>query len=306
MRHLKPIRTVPILALALVLLAAAGGRAQTPSQICDDPNASDDATITACTQVIQSGVTGTDLAYAYNNRGTGYAGKGRDDLALADYNQALTIDPNDAEAWHNRAAVYFRRGQYDSTVSDDTQAIRVKPAYSHAYAQRGYAYFFMGSDNLALADYDQSVRIDPTYVTAFIRRGYAFVVDGRYADASQDLVHALGMSPNSPYVVLWLHIARMRAGIDDTRELAANSTPLDKAAWPAAIVDFYRGNATAEATMARASTAGQRCEANFYIGEWQLANSMSAAARTSFENAEQICPLSFLEAVATRAELRRL
>ena len=39
---------------------------------------------------------------AFRNRGIAYAHKGRSDQAIADYNAAIRLDPNDALAFCNR------------------------------------------------------------------------------------------------------------------------------------------------------------------------------------------------------------
>jgi lipoprotein NlpI len=50
----------------------------------------------------------------------------------------------------------------------------------------------------------------------------------------------------------------------------------------------------------------ERCEAQFYVGEWQLLQGDRAAARQRFEEAVGICPKSLVEYTVAQAELRRL
>ena len=58
---------------------------------------------TNCTAVIQSGlIVGHNLAIAYNNRGNAYKANGDLDRAIADYNQAIALDPKYALAYNNR------------------------------------------------------------------------------------------------------------------------------------------------------------------------------------------------------------
>jgi len=53
-----------------------------------------------------------DSYTAYNNRGVAYGRNGRLELALADFNRAVEIKPENREAYHNRAMAYFLKKQY--------------------------------------------------------------------------------------------------------------------------------------------------------------------------------------------------
>jgi len=290
------------------LLAAQPAFAQTTqsdSDVCYDPNATDQATITACTRVIQSGVTGAKLSAAYNNRATGYIGTNQDDLALADENQAILYNPNNAQAYNNRGGIYVRKALLGSAILDYTQAIRAKPDYAHAYLNRGDAHFINNELNLAEVDYNQTLQLEPTNVNAYIHRGYVFVTTARYDAAVADLQHAITLNPRFWGPVLWLHIAHLRAGGDDKLEFARNASTVSTTAWPAPIVAFYLGNTTGDALLAAATTTDQRCEANFYLGEWLLANKRVAEARTHLQSSAQICTTAFYEGPAARAELNR-
>jgi tetratricopeptide (TPR) repeat protein len=83
-------------AVAIVFLWAGAGlqapaSAQTQEQLnwCSG-DATGDLRISACTAVIQSG---TNLAGAFYNRGAAYHGKDDYDRAIADYSEAIRLDP---------------------------------------------------------------------------------------------------------------------------------------------------------------------------------------------------------------------
>lgn len=46
---------------------------------------------------------------AYVARGNLYDNKGEKELALKDYNQAIKLNPQDADAYYNRGILYVRR-----------------------------------------------------------------------------------------------------------------------------------------------------------------------------------------------------
>jgi rhomboid protease GluP len=76
--------------------------------------------------------------------------------------------------------------------------------------------------------------------------------------------------------------------------------------WPYAVYELYLGRRDSAATLAAAQKPPERCEAQFYIGEWQLLQGDSAAAKQRFEEAVGSCPKSFVEYTGAQAELRRL
>jgi tetratricopeptide (TPR) repeat protein len=291
---------------ALLIVQPAFAQTQSDSDICYDPNASDQATIAACTRVIQSGITGTKLSDAYNNRATGYINTNQDDLAFADENQAILYNPNNAQAYRNRGLLYYRKALIGSSIIDYTQAIRVKPDYANAFVGRGNSYFANNQSALAILDYNQAIQLDPNNTNAYAYRGYALVTTAKYDAAATDLQHAISLNPRLAYSVLWLHVARMRSGFDDKVEFGGNASSLSTTAWPGSIVTFYLGNTTGDGLLTDATTPNRRCEANFFYGEWLLAKRRNAEARTHFQTATQVCTVTFFEGPAARAELQRL
>ena len=73
-----------------------------------------------------------------------YADKGQLDRAIQDYDQAIRLNPNDADAFTNRGVDYADKGQYDRAVQDYNQAIRLDPNSAKAFTNRGRAYRALG------------------------------------------------------------------------------------------------------------------------------------------------------------------
>ena len=80
--------------------------------------------LAACTEVIeQSVLPRSDMAWVYSNRGNAYVWLDESELAIADYDAALEIDPNFATAYSNRGAVYYRQGEYELAIADFDAAL---------------------------------------------------------------------------------------------------------------------------------------------------------------------------------------
>src|SRR5262249_11378968 len=144
-------------------------------------------------------------------------------------------------------------------------------------------------------------------------RGLAELYSNRAGLAVNDLTTAVKLAPTSHYPVIWLHIARLRAGQSDLQELAKNAQNLDKAKWPWQIVDLVLCSSSPEAVRAAAEKADnpdtqreQACEADFYLGIYQLERDARDGARQLLESAKETCPRAFLEYSAANHELQRL
>ena len=94
--------------------------------------------------------------------------------------------------------------------------------------------------------------------------------------------------------------------------LGAASTESDTKAWPGALVRFYRGELSEEEVRKATVSAdaltqrSQRCEADFYIGEWHLLQHDKDTARLLFQSAAAECPHNFIEYEMLPVELKRL
>jgi len=119
---------------------------------CDTPQ-DPEAAIIACTQSINSGKwKGRNQAVNYTNRGNRYRDKGDLDHAIADFNEAIRIDPEHVMAFNNRGVAYSYKGDLDRAIADYNEAIRIDPKFAMAFINRGAAYSDKGDIDRAIAD----------------------------------------------------------------------------------------------------------------------------------------------------------
>ena len=154
------------LMIGLVLtLAAPAAWAQTQQQHdwCYSPDATDDQTVEGCTALIQAGHdTPANRAAAYDNRAFAYRNQHLPDQAITDENQALALDPSDANGFNNRANAYDDKGLYDQAIADYNRAIALQPNDAGDYFNRGDTYGKMGRRDAAADDYRAALRLDPS------------------------------------------------------------------------------------------------------------------------------------------------
>jgi tetratricopeptide (TPR) repeat protein len=256
-------------------------------------------------------------ALAYNNRGYAYFMQKNYDRAIGDYDQAIRIDPLPAVArvggsgrshvniYVNRGVAYALKGDFDHALSDYYEAIRIDPNYARAFGSRGHVFRHIGNYARAISDYSEALRLDPSDTGVYADRGFVHFLVADYPQATADLAQAIARLPE-PYPVLWRYLARTRAGGDGTAELAAAAAQLKTKAWPHPIIEFYLGKRTADDMAAAAAGTEERCEAEFYLGEWRLVRGDRTKAKEALEAAKATCPASFYEHDGAVAELGRI
>ena len=148
--------------------------------------------IDGCTATIRSGrQSGKDLSRVFYNRGIAYAKKSQYDRAIADFNQAIRLDPDSIFALNNRGAAYARKGQYDDAIADFNEAIRINASYAITYNNRGIAYAKKGQYDRAIEDFDQAIRFDPKDTSAFKNRSLTKQLMGNTVGANTEVANAL-------------------------------------------------------------------------------------------------------------------
>ncbi len=140
-------------------------------------------------------------AAAFGNRGLVRQAKGDLDGAVTDYTQALSLDPKIASAYYNRAVIEAQKNNLDGAIADSTQALYLDDKNAQAYGTRGFAKLTKGNLEGALADLKQYCDLAPRDHAADHARLYLWLISKAQnsgAQADQDLSTAMESSWNSP------------------------------------------------------------------------------------------------------------
>jgi tetratricopeptide (TPR) repeat protein len=162
-----------VLALAVWLLCGASRWQRTSdTEKCADASVPGKERIAACTRAIKSGeLSPENLAITFNNRGIARQNGGDYDRAIADYDEAILLDPELEQAYTNRGSAWDHKGQYDRAITDYDEAIRLNPELAQAYTNRGSAWYHKGDYDRAIADQNEALRLDPQLAQAYTDRG---------------------------------------------------------------------------------------------------------------------------------------
>jgi len=97
----------------------------------------------------------------YAARGSMYQSQGDNDLAIADYDEILRLEPKADYTLYSRGIAYRDKGNLEQAIADLTEALGINPKYSPAYHERGVAYRMKGDREHAIADFREAIRLDP-------------------------------------------------------------------------------------------------------------------------------------------------
>ena len=136
--------------------------------------------IEACSRAINAtGWHYDNLAWAYANRGDAYRLKGQTDLAIADYDQAIRLEPHRSITHHNRGLAYQDKGDLDRAIANYSEAIsrwnlRKNSSKGEYLSHRADAYKQKGDQALAMADYNAAIKVSSHDSDLYYNRGLLF------------------------------------------------------------------------------------------------------------------------------------
>ena len=126
-------------------------------------------------------------AAAYYNRGNAHSAKGDQAGAIADYDEAIKLEPKNARAFNNRGTAHSDKGEFDAAIEDFDAAIkpnaRLRPRISTAPTPMRAK----GEADRAIDDYTTAIKHNRRNVNAYIARGALHLAGGAAAKAQADM-----------------------------------------------------------------------------------------------------------------------
>src|SRR5262245_2408395 len=122
--------------------------------------------LAACNRLI-----GTGQWAFYFDRAQIYVRIGATDPAIKDFSAFIRLNPNSVVAFNERGLSYLKKRDYDLAIADFTEAIRLDPVWSVLpHWNRGSAYEKKGELDKALADFREALSLGSTTASEDINR----------------------------------------------------------------------------------------------------------------------------------------
>jgi tetratricopeptide (TPR) repeat protein len=128
----------------------------------------------------------SDNFIGQNGLGNALLKKGSVDEAIAHFQKALQIIPDNAEACYNLGNALLKKGSVDEAIAHFQRALQIKPDYVEAHNNLGNALFKKGNVEEAITHYQKAQQIKPDY--ADIRNNLAVALAKVHGDYANTLV----------------------------------------------------------------------------------------------------------------------
>ena len=131
-----------------------------------------------CSALLASGnLKGDNIPYAYWHRGWAYYQTKQYQLAMNDYNRAISLLPTVAEFYGERGMLWIDLENSERALPDFDQAVLLKPGYALAFLNRGIALYKLKRPNESLVAFNKALELDSSLARAYEYR--ASINEGR-------------------------------------------------------------------------------------------------------------------------------
>ncbi len=135
---------------------------------------------------------------AHYNLALALVGRGKNEEALAQYEEALKLNPDSPEMHNSMGVVLRYLDRYDESVEHYRRAIQLDPNQPEAHYNLATALKSEGKLKEAIEEYSRALEIKPDYAGAMVNWGAILAEQGKLAEAIALYQQALKIDPQSP------------------------------------------------------------------------------------------------------------
>jgi tetratricopeptide (TPR) repeat protein len=117
------------------------------------------------------------------------------DLAFADVNDALRLDPKNVTALILRGEMWVVRNRLGQALADVNKAIELDPRSSDSFADRGTHYLYVKEYDKALADFERAIELYSRRATIYVFEGLIYTERHEPEKSEIAFNHALRIDP---------------------------------------------------------------------------------------------------------------
>jgi tetratricopeptide (TPR) repeat protein len=147
------------------------------------------------------------------------AKKGQYDAAIAEWDKALAMQPDDASAHNGLGQTLLRAGKVDEAVAQLREAVRLRPHHAEAHNNLGAALLADRKAAEAEAEFKSAIEADPDYAPAHRNLGSFYEAQGRVDESIAEYRKAIEADPqNAPAYVSMGSAMASKGDLDEAME----------------------------------------------------------------------------------------
>ncbi len=133
----------------------------------------------------------SDKTLFYSHLGNCYHDTGQYELAIANYQEALSFYPGNYIFYNGLAGCYVRRGQYELAIANYQKSLSIKSDEAESWLQLAYCYRALGNVASAQKILSRAIQSNPHKKIFYTQLGAYFIEDKKYALAQEVFLTAL-------------------------------------------------------------------------------------------------------------------
>ncbi len=145
--------------------------------------------------------TATPAAGFYVGRAEEASWDGAVASAIAAYQQALDLEPNQTELYLELARLLIFQGQPERALEMARQALTRQPGSARAWAMLGLTYNWLGMSGQAITYCRRAIELDPTLAEAYAYLAVAYIDAGQWSPANEAIATAWELDPTDVTVL---------------------------------------------------------------------------------------------------------
>jgi serine/threonine protein kinase/tetratricopeptide (TPR) repeat protein len=148
----------------------------------------------SCAQAV---ATDSALSNGHACLGIVYAGTGKNEQAVQEFQRAILLDPTNDDAYRGMANAYEKLGRTSEAEKTYRRGINLRPHYWAGYNWLGAFYCSQGRYDEAAAMFNQVIRLAPDCYRGYSNLGGTYLFQGRYSEATPLFERSLSLRPTA-------------------------------------------------------------------------------------------------------------
>ena len=139
---------------------------------------------------------------AFNNRAHAYSSANEAEKAIADFKEAIRLQPDFEKPYASISNIYREAGMYDSALYYANKALQIKPDMPQALVNRGIANAVSNNTQAAMDDFNKAILLEPEMFETYNNRGNLYCMIGKPDSGLADYNRSIQINPDfaNPYL----------------------------------------------------------------------------------------------------------